>query len=143
MTTKPYTLQQLSQAILDTASAGLETAMNTYIMPSALGELPALAVEPMVANFTEAMNRGTDVWEFCLYVLVSANDFPTAVEQLSNFCTGDGPNSVRRALFDNPNIDLGKNVVAVVHGLHGYGGKFPWYGAAHVGAELLVRVYVS
>jgi hypothetical protein len=139
-----YTVLDIAQGLENTISAGLESTIYTYVAPSTMGSaLPAVLIEPVTANFSQLMNRGGDVWEFLVYVIVSRADMDTAIEQLSNFLTGEGPDSIRRAIFDNRNLGIGDNVQAYVYGMHGYGGSFKWYNVPHVGAALLVRVHIN
>lgn len=146
MSAAPYLLTDITEGLLTTIKSGLSTPVSTYTLPDAVGNnLPAIAVEPVMSDFAVDFARGSDTWEFLVYVLVSVNHLPTAVKQLSQFVTGSGPDSVRQALWNHPDLGIGGTVPvqAVCHGMHAYAYKFPWYGTAHIGAALLVRVYVN
>lgn len=144
MTIKPYDLETICQGIADTITAGIEKSpFYTYVAPSEMGELPCALIEPVMADFMGAMGRGADTYDFIVYVIVSRGDLPTAVSQLSTLLSGDGPDSIRRAIFEGKHLGLGDHVTAFVYGMHNFGGKFPWYDIPHIGAQLLLRVIIN
>lgn len=102
-------------------------------------ETPAVVALPRKADFAGAMQRGLDTWEFDLYVLVSRRDGGYAQQELDQYITGDGPRSIRQALYDHPTLGL-PDTDAFVKGVEGYGGNFQVARIQHVGAILKVTV---
>lgn len=139
-----YTIADISNALAATIKAHTSSPMYTYVLPTALGNFPAACVEPVAANFELNMGgpNSTDVWEFLIYVVVNGNTFDTAKAQLGKFCSGSGPDSIRQIIFEHRDLGL-EDVEAFIHGMSGYGGKFPWFNTNHIGAALLCRVYIN
>lgn len=105
-------------------------------------QVPAVVVMPArdTADFNRTMNRGLDTWRFDLYVLVPRTESSVAQRALDQYVSGSGERSIRRVIWENPNIGLGDDTDAHVEGIREYGGKFQTARVDHVGA--IVRVTV-
>lgn len=113
----------------------------TYALVEDMGNLPAVIIEPVEADFQEAMQRGMDTWDFNIYVLTSrAANSETGQAVLDQLVSGAGPNSIREILHEHSELGLGESTDATVYKLLGYGGSFTWAKVPHVGAVLKVRV---
>ena len=147
MSGETYNVLQIADAIQDTIRVYSPDKLYGYTLPSALGNFPAVAVEPVGARFDLDMRGATDVWEFLVYVVVNGNNFDTAKKLMGKFTAGRGPNSIREIVFQHRDLGLTNpgdpEVEAFVYGVHGYNGKFPWFNTNHLGAALLVRVYIK
>lgn len=88
------------------------------------------------------MHAADDEWDLNLFVLVSRSDPASGQSTLDKLVGGDDTESIRRIVFAHHELGL-EGVDAEVYSMKGYGGKFDWYGAAHVGAILKVRVRTS
>lgn len=103
--------------------------------------LPAIMITPApvdTADFTGAFGRGTDVWEFYIYVLVAGTITGLAQQALNQYLSGAGDLSIRQALFNDSGIGL-EDTQVVCTGVRGYGGKFKNVNIPMVGAILCVR----
>ncbi len=139
------TMGQLRQAIADTITAGVATTPALYTYGSVVESimLPAVVIEPFSADFNVTFGRGLDTFDFNLFVLVSRADPTSAQATLDALISGVGDSSIRRALYDKPDLGLGPSVDTVVHSMKGYGGSMEGYGISHIGAILQVCVSVS
>jgi len=137
-----YSVTEVGNAILATIKQNAASKpLYTFTLPQALGNFPALALEPVGANFVVDMKGASEVWEFIVYVVANGANFDTAKAHLSRYCSGHGPDSIREIIENNSDLGL-EDVTAMVHSVSGYNGKFPWSNVNHLAAALLVRVYI-
>lgn len=137
-------LTELRDGLANVVRLNTTAGIYTYAEVEARGNFPAVVIEPHSADYNVSMARGTDSWDFNIFVLVRGADLPTAQRELDSFVTGSGDNSIRRAIFENQDLGLGDDVTgAHVYLMRGYGGAFEWAGTEHLGAILKARVYVS
>lgn len=136
------TLTQVRAALAATIKDNVDRQVYTYSVIKENGPLPAVIVEPDSTDFTVSMRSGTDTWNFFVWVLTPANDIETGQTMLDDFLDGQGPNSIRQAIYKHSDLGL-SGVEAFVSGMRGYGGAFEWYGVPHVGALLQVGVHIS
>lgn len=133
------------QAIRDAIKATLEgnladvTAYDT--VPDA-SNLPAVIPIPDEADFAVTMGRGTDTWEFNLYVLVSEGEMGLAQDALDDYVSGAGEASIRAVIFANRTLGL-SDVDAHVSAMTDYNAKFTNSELPHVGAVLRLIVHTS
>lgn len=137
-----HTLAEIRNALASTINQQTSAAVYTYAQVQSRGNFPAVIIEPEESDFSVAFKRGADEWVFNLYVLVRGADDALMQKQLDTFVTGDGPDSIRRVLFDNRTLGL-EGVSAHVYKMEGYGYEFKWEGTQHMGAKLKVRVVVT
>lgn len=130
----------MRRAIANVIDHGLAAEVFTYDTVPDVENLPAVIVEPLNADFTEAMGRGMDLWEFRIYVLVSRSDTQQGQEDLDQFISGAGPNSIRQVIFNNPTLGLASVDDATVYAMKGYGGSFETGKVPIIGAVLKLRV---
>ena len=84
--------------------------------------VPAAVLIPTSINFTEAMARGTDRYEFDILVVVSRTDSRSGQNQLDAFINGSGSSSIRQVIFQNS--DLGQSETsAAVNGVECIGAR--------------------
>lgn len=136
-------LSQCRLALAQTIDANTSSELYIYDQVADVGHLPAVLIEPTAADFQGAIARGLDVWMFNVFILVNRNDMNQSQAVLDSIITGDGPDSIRAALFANPFIGLEDGTQADVIGMKGYGGSFEWAAIPHIGAILQVRVLTS
>lgn len=136
-------ISDVRQGLADTISAGVTSPLYTYANVEEIQNLPAALIEPASSDFEVSMNRGSDYVDFNVFVLVSRADPKSAQIVLDGFISGDGPDSIRRAIYDKDDLGLGPNVDATLHAMRGYGGSLESYGTVHIGAVLQVRVLIS
>ena len=104
--------------------------------------VPAAVLLPTSINFTEAMARGTDRYEFDLLVVVSRTDSRSGQNQLDGFINGSGSSSIRQVIFQNS--DLGQSdTSAVVTTMSDYGATYAVNGVECIGARLGLTVYTK
>jgi len=104
--------------------------------------VPAAVLLPTSINFTEAMARGTDRYEFDLLVVVSRTDSRSGQNQLDGFINGSGSSSIRQVIFQNS--DLGQSETsAVVTTMSDYGATYAVNGVECIGARLGLTVYTK
>jgi hypothetical protein len=128
-------IRESFQSVLSSAIPGL----NAYREVEDVVEAPAVVAIPRKADFAGALQRGLDTWEFDLYVLVRRREGGYAQQELDQYITGNGPKSIRRALYEHPTLGL-PDTDAFVKGVDGYGGQFQVARIHHVGAILKVTV---
>jgi hypothetical protein len=104
--------------------------------------VPAAVLIPTSINFTEAMARGTDRYEFDILVVVSRTDSRSGQNQLDAFINGSGSSSIRQVIFQNS--DLGQSETsAVVTTMSDYGATYAVNGVECIGARLGLTVYTK
>lgn len=135
------TLGQIRTAIGDTMTANL-SGVEVYSRVADVVVLPAIVVLPAEADFTVTMGRGTDRWEFDLYVLVGRGVIDEEQDGLDAFINGSGSSSIRQVVFQNRTLGL-SDVNAHVSGMSRYGGSFDVAQVEHVGAVLRLVVLTS
>ncbi|MEU3052276.1 hypothetical protein [Streptomyces griseus] len=135
-------LGEIRDALATAICDGVDTELMEYPEVPDVIRLPAIVVRPTVGDFTGAFQRGLDTWEFDVFVLVRRQEGPTQQELLDQFISGNGPNSIRRAVYENSDLGLGDQGVydAMVKKMVGYGGTFQVAHMPHTGAILKVTV---
>jgi hypothetical protein len=129
---------QIRESFRQTITSAIP-GLNVYRNVEDVVEVPAVVAMPRECDYAGAMQRGLDTWEFDLYVLVARRDGGYAQEELDQYLTGDGPKSIRQALYDHPTLGL-PDTDAFVKGVKGYGGNFQVARIQHIGAILKVTV---
>jgi hypothetical protein len=133
-------LTTIRAAIARTIDTHTSMELFVYALVEDMGMLPAIIVEPVFADFEEAMGRGMDTWDFNIYILTSrAADSANGQQLLDQLVSGAGPNSIRQILYEHADLGL-QDTDAAAYALKGYGGSFDWAKVPHVGAVLKVRV---
>lgn len=134
------TITEIRNALASTIEDGLEAEVFAYARVQDVLNLPAIVVIPGKADFTGAFQRGTDEWQFDVFILVSRSDTDTGQERLDDFVTGGGPDSIREAVYNTPGLGLASFCDAFVRGMSAYGGEWDVARVNHVGAILKVVV---
>jgi hypothetical protein len=131
------------KAIRDAIKAtleGIEALAGVYdTMPDATNLLPCVVVMPSTADFTVAMGRGTDRYDFTLCVMVSPIDKDLGQDALDDLVTGAGDSSIRQTIFAARTLGLA-GVDAHVSAMTAYGGQFEGADIDHIGAALSLVV---
>lgn len=133
-------LSEIRQALADTIRNGVEMGISVYPRITMVGALPAVMIEPNMADFDHAFQRGSDEWDFNAFVLVSPSDYDSGQDQLDALIASGGPDSIRQAIYVASDLGLSGDVTAHVSGMRGYGGSFAWAGPEHIGAILKITV---
>ena len=129
----------IRDAVKDTLEAAIPQLHVYDTVPDA-PNLPAVIVQPVTCSFAdEFIQRGMDVWEFDLIVLVSARDMGLAQDDLDAFVTGSGDESIRRVIRGARSLGL-SGTQAHVDRLDSYGARFESAQVEHVGAVLRLVV---
>lgn len=103
--------------------------------------LPCVVFVPDAANFDVAMARGTDTWEFDVFVLVPSGDIEVGQVRLDPYVSGAGSLSVRQAIWNSrPNFSTA-GFDAHISAMTSYGGQLESVGVNHVGAILRLIVH--
>lgn len=103
--------------------------------------LPCVAFVPDVADFDVAMARGTDTWEFDVFVLVPSANVEVGQVRLDPYVSGAGSLSVRQAVFNARSAFQAAGFDAHISAMTSYGGQFEKVGEQHVGASLRLIVH--
>lgn len=142
-------LKQIRAGIKTTLEANIAGLHVYKKLPSSADLLPCVMVMPgalgsqsRVADFDVAMGRGTDTYNFLLYLFVAAGDPDIGQEALDDYVTGAGSKSVRQAIFSNKTLGL-SDCNAHVSGLFAYSFSYPIAGIEALGAALLLSVATS
>jgi len=137
------TLSDVRKALSDTIRQA-DIGVYTYAQVRDKGHLPAVIIEPVESDFHLAFNRGSDTWDFNLFVLVRGADEDAAQRKLDKYVSGHGPNSIREIVANNKGLGLPEgSVEATVYKLSAYGGEFKWNNNEHIGAILRARVLIN
>lgn len=131
-------------AVRDAIKATLEAniaGIHGYDTVPEVTNLPAIVAAPVQIDFTFANARGTDEYQFDLFVLVSTIDMRRAQELLDSFITGAGASSVREVIYNNSALGLADGTDAHVANMRGYGGSYESANIHHIGAILRLVVY--
>lgn len=134
-------LSQIREGLRTTIKSNVNTNLHVYNLVEDMGQLPAVIIEPVSSDFDEAMQRGMDVWDFNLFVLVSrAVSSAHGQTLLDQLISGAGVNSIREILYQHSDLGLSDGTDAHVYQVKAYGGSFDWAKVAHVGAVIKVMV---
>jgi hypothetical protein len=137
-------LKAIRDALKTTIQNYTEKQIYCYDTVPGVTQLPAVVIlptdKPISADFQESFNRGHDTWYFDLYILTSLASTSYGQEQLDELLTGAGPNSIREAIFNHPDLGLTDGTDAFAYRIKEYGGKFEFARIEHQGAVLQIRV---
>lgn len=135
-------------ATLSTVRTAVKTTLSglgnlrVYDTVEDMINVPAAVLIPTSINFTEAMGRGTDRYEFDLIVVVSRADSRSGQNELDAFINGSGSNSIRQAIFNNSSLGQ-SDTSAVVTTMSDYGATYAVNGVESIGARLGITVYTK
>ena len=131
-------LQSLRDGIKTTITSNI-SGLEVYDTVPDVAVTPAVVVVPAEGDFHIAMGRGTDRWEFDLYVLCQRAVSDEGQNSLDDYVTGAGSSSIRQVIWNNKTLGL-TDIDAHVSGMTGYGGRFETAQIPHVGALLRLVV---
>jgi hypothetical protein len=130
-------------AIRDGVKATLEanvTGLRVYDTVPDITVLPALLVLPGDTDFVKTFGRGSDTYQFELFVMCSRVVPRVAQDSLDAFVTGAGSQSIRAAIFANRDLGLSDGTEGFITGMSKYGGSFQGASIDHIGAALRLVV---
>jgi hypothetical protein len=133
-------IEQIRKAIARTIAQNVDFELHTYEYVEEMAHTPALIVEPEIGDFEITLNRGLDEWLFRIFVIVGRSNGGQSQRILDRMVDGDGPNSVRRIIYDHPDLGLGDGTDAHVFRMKGYGGSYQYSKIPHVGAVIQIKV---
>jgi hypothetical protein len=137
-------VQSVRQAIVDIIKAQIPD-MNGYRNFTDITNVPAVIVGAPKADFTKAMGRGIEEWEFPIYVLVGIPEVTFAQDGLDEFVGPSGDKSIREILFENSDLN-GTVEDSMIKKMDNYGGTFETVKKPlipHVGACLYLTAYFA
>lgn len=132
------TLSAIRDGISDTLTANISN-LEVYDTVPDVAITPAVVVIPESADFNIAMGRGTDRYEFDLFVLAGRAVADEEQDSLDEHITGAGARSIRQVIFNNRDLGL-SGIDAHVSGMDRYGGQFDAAQVQHIGAVLRLVV---
>lgn len=132
------TLSAIRDGISDTLTANISD-LEVYDTVPDVAITPAVVVLPFSADFNIAMGRGTDRWEFDLFVLAGRAVSDEEQDSLDEHITGAGARSIRQVIFNNKDLGL-TGTDAHVSDMSRYGGQFDAAQVQHIGAVLRLVV---
>lgn len=135
-------LPKIRKALSDVIEGYCLDELNMYQNVPDRINTPGVIVKPHTAKFLGAMARADDLWRFDVYVVVSRTDTESAQENLDEYLASTGPNSIRQAIFETPDLGLGDCQADVV-GLTEYGGEYRAARTDYMGAILRVEVHTD
>jgi hypothetical protein len=133
------TLAEVRAAVRTTLETSID-GLTVYARVPEKPNLPCVLVTPAETDFNVAMGRGVDTWQFDLAVIVSAADVELAQDQLDEYIAGQGPRSIRQAVFVANTLGL-PGTAANVSRMSNYGARYEFVGVDHVGATLRLTVH--
>lgn len=142
-------LAEIRSALRTTLSEAIPR-LNVYAEVPDVSQLPAVVVLPAAASvsglacdFNGAFGRGLDTWHLDLYILVARTEAVLAQKALDQYVTGTGAKSIRRIVYESPDLGLLDGTDAHAEGIHMYGGEFQTAKIPHVGAVVRLTVRTS
>lgn len=140
-------LAEIRQGLIDTITNYVETDLYGYAYMEDVKNLPAVLVKPggggrddRAGDFTVTMARGTEIWSFQLILLCQRGSTEAGQRQLDEFISKTGPNSIRQAIWNTPDLGLG-DVDAMVTGVSDYGAEWKSANVDNLGAAVIVKVH--
>lgn len=138
------TLATIRTQIKNVLTAALGAGTEVYERVPGNAVLPCVYLTPDEADFTVAMARGTDTWNFSLVVVVPSADNIIGQEKLDPYVDGSGSKSIRQAIWN------AKDTLRNTHGfdvhvsaMSNYGGQYSVIGKDHIGATLSLIIHTS
>ena len=139
------TLKEIRQAIMVTIEGNISGVKCYKNIPENALVLPAVIVQPDMADFHVAMARGTDQYDFTLLVLVGYNHLESAQDNLDPFISGSGVKSIRQCIFNDKTLGIAGDIDATVSRMFDYGMRFSpdsqGRGTESLGARLALTVF--
>lgn len=135
------TLAAIRASLETEVAAQLGTGTQVLSELTANPPLPCVAFVPATADYVQAMARGTDTWEFDVFVIVPTADIEVAQVRLDPYVSGAGSLSVRQAVWNaRPNFQTA-GFDAHIAAMTSYGATFEKVGEQHLGALLRLIVH--
>lgn len=138
------------RAALRTTLKNAIDGLNVYGEVPDVTQVPAVVIMPsapstsaMACDFNGAFGRGLDTWHLDLYVLVARTESTLTQRALDQYVTGTGPKSIRRIIYESPDLGLSDGTDAHAEGILMYGGEFQTAKIPHVGAVVRLTVRTS
>lgn len=135
------TLGAIRDAIKSTIESNIPNLRVYETMPD-VTEGHCLLVEPSSVNFAKAMQRGTDEWQFTMFVIIPWQETTVVQDELDIYLSGSGTKSVRQVIYNNRTLG-GVVDDSFVPNMDGYGGSFAVAKIPHIGARLYLTVITS
>lgn len=135
------TLKEVRAAFGTTIGASIG-GINVYHRVSANILVPCLVVMPAKADYLMTFNRGGDLWDFDLHILVPSGDDDVGQDLLDEYVAGTGDRSIVSIIHADKTLGLA-NAEAVVTAMTAYNFRFEAVGALHIGATLRARVVIT
>lgn len=135
------TLKQVRAAFGTTIAANLG-GFTVYHRVAANMLVPCLVVMPTAADYLVTFNRGGDMWDFNLHILVPSADDDVGQDLLDEYVAGTGPRSIVAIIHANKSLGLA-GTDAHISGMTGYSFRFEAVGTPHIGATLRAQVLVT
>ncbi|QES45265.1 hypothetical protein DEJ49_33545 [Streptomyces venezuelae] len=138
-------LAEIRAALKTTLKAAIPD-LSVYTEVPSVNQVPAAVPMPaprpdgMTCDFDGAFGGGLDTWTLDLFILVGYGDPALAQKALDQFVTGTGSKSIRRIIFETPDLGLADGTDAHAEGIREYGGHFASAGIPHVGAVVRLTV---
>lgn len=137
------TLKQVRSAFKTVFEANITNPpVMVYNRVPAAPVLPCVIVMPAAVDYLVTHNRGGDLWEFDLHVLVPSGDDDVGQDLLDEYVAGTGSRSLVTIVQANNTLGL-SDVSAVVLGMTSYGFRFESSQTPHIGATLRARVVLT
>jgi hypothetical protein len=137
------TLKQIRAAFKTVLEANISSPkVQVYNRVPGAPILPCIIVQPATTDYLITHNRGGDVWEFDLHIVVPSADDEVGQDLLDEYVAGTGARSVVAIIHANGSLGL-SDVSSVVSRMTAYGFRFDAIGDPHVGATLRARVLLS
>lgn len=132
------TVGEIRDAVKGTLEAAIADFRCYDTVPD-LASVPATIVLPVESDFATTFGRGFDTHQIDLFVMVSRVAPRSGQDSLDAFVTGQGPQSIRQAIFNNRTLGLA-GTDAFIRGMSRYGGTFTGASIDHIGAVLRLVV---
>lgn len=146
MTNVPISAPIARQALFDTLVAGYtvdgKQTVQVYRQPQGLKINTCLILGECLVDFTSAMAKGIDVYDFTVYAAIPP-DTISGFDVLDSFVSGNAGLSVREIIFANEDLGYPGQISAAVLNWNGWGGLINIAGNECVAARCHIRVAVD
>lgn len=127
------------QAVIENAIPDLTVYRTVEEVAHPPAVVIALAADD-TCDFTGAMARGMDTWQYDLYVLTLYTDAEIGQDDLDLLIDGAGARSIRQAIYNNRSLGLTRTDAHVAR-VSQYGSSFESADLQHIGAVLRLIVH--
>ncbi len=130
-------------AVADALETTLENISGLKVFSEAedIATPPCAIINHSSTEFDESMQRGLDLINFEVFIVVQRSNLRTALDNLQEYTTGSGSKSLRQVIFNNSTLGLSDTTARAVR--IGSADNVNLNGVDCLGATMEVQVYTK